>query len=154
MLEEVLELAKETGVPLKFDNVMWTHAPHQRAIMLDTIERMGAVRVVGFTAGTIEQVRELIARLPDAKVHFDGTPDSENLTALSKILPREQLTVWLRHHNEHTAWCPTPAATKELADSVRPFAKIGLWLLTKPEELREAEAIGADYAETDGSLKP
>ena len=153
-LKEALSVALESGVPLKFDNVMWSHTEAQRAIMLDTVERMNALSVVGFTCGTIEQVRLLLARFPSAHIHFDGVPDDENLSVLSGLLPREQLTVWLRQHNRSTAWCKTPPATRELADKVCPVASIGLWLLTLPEELENAVSLGADIAETDGSLRP
>ena len=153
-LEEALAVALESGVPLKLDNVMWTHTKEQRGIMFDTIEKMNALPVVGFTAGKLEQIRELLTRFPAAYVHFDGVPDDENLAALSKMLPRGQVTVWLRQHNPSTAWCQTPPATEELAEKVRPVASIGLWLLTRPDELERAVALGADIAETDGSLRP
>ena len=153
-LEEALSVALESGIPLKFDNVMWSHTQEQRAIMFDTIEKMNALPVVGFTAGKTEQIRELLARFPTAYVHYDGVPDDENLAMLAEMLPRNQVTVWLRQHNRSTAWCKTPPATPELAEKVRPVASVGLWLLTLPEELERAAGLGADIAETDGSLRP
>lgn len=153
-LEEVLELAKSTGVPLKLDNVMWTHTPEQRRIMLDTIEHMDALNVVGFTLGNLENIHELLDRFPTAHVHFDGEASEENLAALSKLLPREQLTIWLRYHNSRTSWCKTPPLDRETADRVRPIATIGAWLLDKPEQLAEVTEIGVDFVETDGSLRP
>ena len=153
-LEEALSVALESGIPLKFDNVMWTHTEEQRRIMLNTIDQMGALPVDGFTAGKLEQISELLNRFPTAHIHYDGIPDDESLTALSKMLPRDQLTVWLRQHNQSTAWCKTPPATRELAEKGKPVGSMGLWLLTLPEELENASLLGADIAETDGSLRP
>ena len=153
-LEEAVSLSKENSVPLKLDNVMWKHTPKQRAIMFDIIEAMDALDSVGFTASSIDDIKELLSRFPRAHVHYDGIPSAENLTALASLLPKEQLTVWLRYHNAHTAWCKTPPASPGLVAAVAPVASVGLWLLTKPEELAEAEALGADIVETNGALKP
>lgn len=153
-LKEVLAFAKEAEIPLKFDNVMWRHTPEQRKAMYDAIEEMDALKYVGFTTAKVEFIPELLERFPKAHVHYDGVPDEENFAALQKLLPRDQLTVWLRQHNENTAWCKTPAVTPGLAEKVRPFATIGLWLITRPEELAAAIEMDADLAETDGSLRP
>jgi len=153
-LEDVLALTKESGVPLKFDNVMWSHTPQQRAMMFDTIEKMNVLPNVGFTCGNLNCIRELLVRFPSAYVHYDGIPDTETLAALSQLLPRERLTVWLRYHNEHTSWCQTPPVSAELAATVAPVATIGLWLLTKSEELADAEKLNVQFVETDGSLRP
>lgn len=154
LFREAVAFAKEAGIPLKFDNVMWRHTPEQRQAMYDIIEELDALDVVGFTTARIEVIPELLARFPKAHVHYDGVPDEENLKALEQLLPRDQLTVWLRQDNATTSWCKTPAVTPELAEKVRPFATIGLWLLTLPEELEAAIEMGADLAETDGSLRP
>lgn len=153
-LEEALALAKESGVPLKLDNVLWSHTEEQREIMFGLIEQADALSVVGFTESTVEQVRELLKRFPQAYVHYDGTPDEDSLRELSRLVPRDRLTVWLRYHNRHTAWCNTPPATAELAERVQPVGRIGMWLLTGAEELADAERMGAELVETDGTLKP
>lgn len=154
LLQEALIFAKEARIPLKLDNVMWRHTPEQRNRMYDMIEEMDALSAVGFTAARIDCVSELLERFPEARVHYDGLPDEESLERLGRMLPRERLTVWLRQHNENTAWCETPAATPALAERARSVATIGLWLVTRPEELAAAEELGADWAETDGSLRP
>ncbi|MGN1128151.1 MAG: glycerophosphodiester phosphodiesterase family protein, partial [Candidatus Flemingiibacterium sp.] len=46
-LEEVLDFAGEAGIPLKFDNVLWSHTPGQREIMFSAAESSKAV--CGFT---------------------------------------------------------------------------------------------------------
>lgn len=153
-LEEVLELALETRVPLKFDNVLQSHTPEQQEILFATAEKMGALDVAGFTTNSVEFAGKILERLPSAQIHYDGAPDAESIAAITSIVPPSQLTVWLRYHNERTAWCRTPAVTPELAAEVKKHARIGLWLLTRPEELRDAEALGADFVETDGSLRP
>jgi len=152
--EDGLRFALDNRIPIKLDNVMQSHAPHQQKLMLDMIERMGAIDYVGFTANSLPFISMILARFPGAQIHFDGDPTDENLAALSKILPKEQLTVWLRYPNARTAWCKMPPVSPELAAKVKTTAKLGVWLITTPEEYAEAVALGADIAETDGALKP
>lgn len=154
LFREAVAFAKEAQIPLKLDNIMWRHTPEQRRAMYDVIEELDALEYVGFTTAKVEFIPELLERFPKAHVHYDGVPDEENFRALQRLLPREQLTVWLRQDNAGTSWCKTPAVTPELADQVRPFATIGLWLITQPEELAAAEAMKVDLAETDGTLRP
>ena len=154
-LEEVLELTIETGVPLKFDNILEQYTPEQLDIFLSTIDKMKAWENVGFTVRTVEFAKKILKVNKFAHIHFDGPLTDENLKELSQILPREQLTVWGRFDNETTSWCKVAPVDENMAKRVHEFAELGVWLLNVKEEYDVAvNCLGASIVETNGTLKP
>ena len=155
-LEEILEFAKGCGIPLKFDNVLQTYTEAQLEIFLDTIAKLDASSVATYTVTKPEIARKILARFADATIHYDGALDDDSLAAISAVVPREQLIVWQRFPNGYADdWCKVPPADDESCKRIGKFARLGMWLLKKPEELREAyERYGAYIIETDGSIKP
>ncbi|MBE6576137.1 MAG: hypothetical protein E7654_07700 [Ruminococcaceae bacterium] len=154
-LDEALAFSAEAGIPLKFDNVLQRADDTQLEIFFSTVERMDALSHIGFTANRIDFIEKVMARFPAAQIHYDGDISENALAAVAQIVPAEQLTVWLRYHNNRTAWCKTPACDAALVAMTRRYARrIGLWLLDKPEELVDAEAWGVDLVETEGELRP
>lgn len=154
-LEEVLAFAIEQKIPLKFDNIMQSHPEKHQEVFFSTVEQMGAIDYIGFTASKIDFIKKLIARFPTVQIHYDGDITESALAEVASIVPAEQLTVWLRYHNEHTAWAKTPAADAALCAMTHRYAKrVGLWLLDDPAELAEADSWGVDIVETDGTLQP
>lgn len=151
-LEEVLEFAKTAQIPLKFDNVLWTHTPKQREIMFDMIKSSEAP--FGITCNSVEQVIETEKYFQNAVVHFDGVVCEETLIELSKYVSRDKLFVWMRFDNSRTSWNKTPPASKDYAETVKKYGRLCVWLLTTKEEAERAENLGAYIAETDGSLRP
>lgn len=151
-LEEVLDFAAEANIPLKFDNVLWSHTPEQRGIFFSAVEKSDAV--CGFTCFTIDQVRMLLDIMPDAVVHFDGPVNDETLSELSVLVKPARLYVWMRFDNAVTAWNKTPPCDARSAAAVKKIGKLGVWLLTGEEELVRAAELGADVVETDGQLRP
>lgn len=69
-------------------------------------------------------------------------------------LPKERLTVWLPYQNRFTSWFKGDFVTNELADLVKEYAALGIWLISEKEELDAAERLGAVIVETNGHLKP
>ena len=154
-LEEVLDFAVENRIPLKFDNVLQSHTEAQLKIFFDAIDEKNALPWVGFTSNSVEFIKKIIARFPDAAIHYDGPSDEETLKTLSSLISRDRLTVWVRYDNAATAWNTTPPATEESCAMVRKYARLGLWLLSAEEEYRTArDVFQADLAETNGQLKP
>jgi len=154
-VEEVLAFAAENRIPLKFDNVIQSQTEEQREIFFAAIEASGAGEYAQFTANSTEYIQTLLARFPKAQIHYDGPSSEESLEAISRIVPKDQLTVWLRFDNEITSWNKTPPVSEELSALVKRYGKLGVWILVKESELREAvEKYGADIIETDGTLKP
>ncbi len=154
-LEEVLHLAMEAKIPLKFDNVLWGETSARRQIFFDTIVKMGAEAVTEITCSRVEQIQETLTYLPQAQIHYDGPATEEALAQVGAIVPSTQLTTWVRMDNEHTHWCANPAITEEIAAMVHRYGKLGIWLLSKEEDRTQAlERFGADVIETNGKLKP
>ncbi|MBQ8640925.1 MAG: hypothetical protein IJ480_01800 [Clostridia bacterium] len=154
-LEQVLAFAMENQIPLKFDNVLWSHTPEQQQIFFDTIISMGAQNIAEFTSGSIEGIRKTLSRLPEANIHYDGPVTPEAMIQVAGIVPKEQLTTWTRFDNRGTSWCKNPPVTAENAALVKQYGKLGVWLLTEQEELEQAVHLyDADIIETDGRLKP
>lgn len=152
MLEEVLDFAGEAGIPLKFDNVLWSHTPEQRKLLFSAAETSDAV--CGFTCFTTDQVKMLLDIMPGAVVHFDGPVNRDELSALSVLVDPARLYIWMRFDNAVTAWNKTPPCDARSAAAVKKIGKLGVWLLTNEEELLRAAELGADVVETDGQLRP
>lgn len=154
-LVELLEMAKERQIRVKLDNVMQSHSPEQMQSLLDAVEASGARELVGFTSNSPEWIRRtILSRFLDAEIHYDGPVSEEILAGLADSVLPGKLTVWLRYDNRRTAWNKNAPASDELCAVVKRYAKLGVWLLEKPEERDEAvERFGADVVETDGSVK-
>ncbi len=154
-LTEVLNFAREAKIPLKFDNVIEYFTAKELDTFYSELAAEDLKGLVGITAKSVDFIKAAIKRIPWLHIHFDGAPTEENLEALAKLLPKEQLTVWLCHSNPHTAWCKTPPLTRERAELVRKYATVGIWILFNEAELSDALSIAApDYIETNGALKP
>mgnify|MGYP006874735539 CR=1 FL=1 len=85
-------------------------------------------------------------------IHTDKT--EEILEELSKKLSKDRLTVWLPYENESSWWVKVPFVDKASAELAKQYGKLGVWILSKEAELRDAEELGADIIETVGTLKP
>ena len=154
-LEQVLTLAMGAFIPLKFDNVLWSHTPEQQEIFFGTIKNMGAGYITEITCSRPEQIRTVLEKLPGTNIHYDGPATPETMAEVGKIVPKEQLTTWIRFDNKITAWCKNPAVNEENAAMVKQYGKLGVWLITEDDERDAAvERYGADIIETDGTLKP
>lgn len=155
-LEELLAFAKERNIRLKLDNVMQSHSPQQMGILLDLVGQSGAAHLVGFTSNSPDFIRDVIlARFPEADVHYDGPVSEAVLAELQSAVGGGHLTVWLRYDNRRTSWNKNAPASDELCAMVKRYAKLGVWILDREEERTEAvERYHADVIETDGSLKP
>ncbi|MBR4960225.1 MAG: glycerophosphodiester phosphodiesterase family protein [Clostridia bacterium] len=155
VLEQVLELSKNTCIPLKFDNVLWSHTPEQQKIFFDRILSENMQSLIGVTCNSMEGIRTIRQVLPEAHIHYDGLVTAERMEEIAGIVPFSQLTTWLRYDNAITAWCKNPPVSEQMAAMVKTYGGLGVWLLTETEELIDAVTrYGADIIETDGRLKP
>ena len=153
-LDEVLAFSAETGMKLKFDNVLQSHNGGQMKVFILTLLNSPALPNCGFTTASLCFAAYLHNIFPENAIHYDGVVDEAHLKSLSGIVPKELLTIWIRFDNDRTAWCKNPPVTEERAALIHRYGSMGVWLLDKPEELKRAEHFGAALAETDGSLKP
>ncbi len=94
------------------------------------------------------------ALFPEMELHYDGLVDETVLQTLTAQIEPGLLTVWLPHPAKKKDWIKVAYADAALAALVRRYAKLGIWILSEPEELADAAAWGADIVETNGQLKP
>ena len=154
--EEVLAFSRTSGVPLKIDNKVFRFPAEMREKLYVLVKESGlASGAVGFTAATVETVREIASRFPENPIHYDGPVMDESLAAVRAAAPMNPLTVWLPLKTPLTTWVTVAFASKELAEKVHAAkATLGIWILHDDDELASATDLGADIIETTGGVKP
>ncbi len=156
LLEEVFAFAKAHQMPLKLDNVIQSFTDEQTGILFDLVGQAGMELLAGFTCTEIGYLQQVVARFPQAPIHYDGWVDEEHLAAVRSALKQNELTVWLPYPNRLTGWCRMPAASEERVKLVRGMgAKLGVWILSDEADMIDAcDRFKPDYIETTGSIKP
>ncbi|MBQ3075141.1 MAG: histidinol-phosphatase HisJ family protein [Clostridia bacterium] len=152
LFDEVLALAKEKGIRLKIDNKYQRYTSEEKEAFFKLLKPYQTVACL--TCSTLEAITEAAEAFPDMHLHYDGAVTSESLTALGKLFPKEKLTVWLPHQNPKTTWVKVEFACPRLAEMIKPYASLGVWILSGYGELEDAKALGADLIETNGQIKP
>ena len=114
-----------------------------------------AVEYIGFTAFDTGFIKKVLARFPTVQIHYDGPVNDDTLAEVSELVPKSQLTVWMRYDNAATSWNTTPPVNRESAEKIHKIGKLGVWIIREESELQDAVNLyGADVIETDGTLKP
>lgn len=156
-LADVLDFNEENfAVALKFDNV-WNEFPDNiRAEFLRQIAERGEKVNVGFTCASVKAVREAAGAVPSATIHYDGIDLSEStLQKVAEAAQGHPLVLWVCYDSPETSWFKGERASTALCDQVRQYGQLGLWLLSRQEELTRAlQEYRADFVETNGKLKP
>ena len=152
LFTEALSLARDYGMKVKIDNKVESFSAAERESVFSAVT--GFEDTAEFTAKTLAYARAVLERFPASSLHYDGPVTEEILTELAGLCPKERLTVWLPLDTPGTAWSTLPKADAESCALVKNYARLGLWILTAPEELETARAYGADIIETPGDLLP
>lgn len=156
LLTELLDFAAESKMPIKLDNV-WEHYPAEmKEKLFSVIESYGRSINIGFTCAKTETMRLAAERFPHADIHYDGGDLSkERLEEVAEIARGHHLYVWVCYDNEMTSWFKGTKATPEVCRFVRQYGELGVWILSKREELEVAlRELDADIIETTGHIKP
>ena len=152
LFEDVLKLASENGTYLNIDNKYQCFTSEQKEAFFSLIKPYETTACL--TCSDIEEIKRASDFFPQMSFHYDGAVTEEKLTLLSKIVPKNRLTVWMPYKNSATSWVKVPFADRETARIIKKYAKLGIWILSKYSELEEAIALGADVIETNGEIKP
>lgn len=152
LFDDVLALAEKSGVQLKIDNKYQRYTPEQKEAFFKLLAPYQNVACL--TCSTLEAFTEAANTFPEMALHYDGPVTPEILEELGKLRTKEKLTVWLPHQNPKTSWVKVEFASPRLAEMIRPYASLGVWILSSYDELADAEALGADLIETNGQIKP
>ena len=158
LLSDVLDFAAENPqIPIKIDNVWETYPDDLRAAFLDEIAARGdKAASIGFTCRTLDCLKQAAEKFPKAMLHYDGPSlDAETLDKVKAIAEGHRLVIWVCYDTDMTKWFKGPKASAELCDFVRQYGEVGVWILSKKEELEYAiKVCNADIIETTGHLKP
>lgn len=152
LFEDVLKFARQNGIMLKIDNKYQQISSEQRTAFFEILKPYADTACL--TCSDIEEIKNAKRFFPEMHFHYDGLVTPDILMQLSKILTKEQLTVWLPHKNPNTSWVKVEFANEQLSNLVKKHASLGVWILSKNSQLDEAEKLGADVIETNGQLKP
>ncbi len=153
LLRDVLAFAEKNSLRVKIANKFERFSDDAKETMFTEIAQSGAS--VAFTCATLETAISLADRFPDAEIHFDGACDEKAIAFLAEHISKERLAVWLPYRCAATSWVKVPTANEELCKRVKTVARLGIWILSDSDQLREAtERFDADIIETTGKLKP
>lgn len=156
LLTDLLDFARQTGIKLKVDNV-WESFPEDiREKMFSIIESYGDAVDIGFTCARLETLKAAASRFPKADIHYDGPDLSEvRLDEVARLAEGHHLYVWVCFDNEMTKWFGGTKASVEVCDTVRRYGELGVWILSKRDELVPAiRDFHAEVIETTGHIKP
>ena len=152
LFEDVLKLAFENGTYLKIDNKYQRFNSEQREAFFKLIKPYETTACL--TCSDVDEIKRAVDFFPLMCFHYDGVVTKEKLEQLSKIVPKNRLTVWMPYKNPSTSWVNVPFADSETAGLIKNYARFGIWILSKYSELEDADGLGADVIETNGQIKP
>ncbi|MBQ9151572.1 MAG: hypothetical protein IJX72_04920 [Clostridia bacterium] len=157
--EEAIPYILSRGLSVKVDNVWERFTPAQQDVLFALVRRIGAIHPetgarIGMTCARLENVERVARELPDVAIHYDGYVDDAALAALDEYAAGRELYVWLRFHNERTAWNKNPPVTAEYAALVKAHARLGVWLIDDEAEMPTVCRFEPFVVETNGGVRP
>ncbi len=153
LFEQAAALAVQNGIRLKIDNKIQEFPEEMFSAFAECIKNCS--EYVSITADSIEFAERCIGIFPKVSIDYDGAVSEGALKRLGEIVPRERLTVWLPYRCKKTSWVRLPFADKKIAETVRKYARLGIWVLDSYEDFyKAAKQLQPDIVETDGTVKP
>lgn len=153
-LSKVMELSEQTGIHVKIDNKFARFEENAKNAIFETVKAHPKANV-GFTCFDAELAVEISKMFPDAVIHYDGDTAEENLAKIAGAVPKDKLYVWVPFESPATSWVSVPFASKTLCDTIRKYAKLGLWIINSEDDFEKCMAeFAPDMIETNGTVKP
>ena len=154
---EAIPYVLSRGVSVKVDNVWERFTDEQQDILFGLVRRIGALRPdtgarIGMTCARLENVVRVARELPDAAIHYDGLVDDAALAFLDEYAAGRELYIWLRFHNDKTAWNKNPPVDAEYAEKVKRHGRLGIWLIDDEDEMPAVREFGPWVVETNGGV--
>ena len=133
LLEDVLILARASGIRVKLDAEIFKLRPAHKEVVLSLVDQYADVAEL--TCSNLDDLKAVAERYPQMHLHYEGAD-------FAKIICKDLLTIWL------------PLEREDLIREAKAFAAVGITSLTRKWELERAESLGADIVSTNGALKP
>lgn len=153
LFSDVLHFAARENIRLKLDGKIASFPEDVLTALFDEAKPYG--NILSFTAASADFAEKCLDAVPDANLDYDGAVTDEALAALSELVPKERLTVWLPYKCAETSWVRVPFADEESAELIKKYASLGIWIITGYDAYCDAAArFSPDIAETDGRVKP
>ena len=157
--EEAIPYILSRGVSVKVDNVWERFTPVQQETLFGLVRRMGVCHSetgakIGMTCARLENVARVAKELPKAAIHYDGFVDDDALAFLDENAAGRELYIWLRFHNDKTAWNPNPPVDADYAEKVKAHGRLGIWLIDDPDEMPAVREFAPFVVETNGGVRP
>ncbi len=142
LLDEVAQLVKDTGVTLKIDNKIWGFSDAELETIFLIAQQYPAE--IGITCKQVSQVQQVMDRLPNAIIHYDGVVNTMVCKQLREIVGDNELYIWYS----------ISKAKQRICQTIEQYGHLGLWTVTSEAELKKAISLNADLIETNGEVKP
>ena len=157
--EEAIPYILSRGVSVKVDNVWERFTPEQQENLFGLVRRIGVCHPetgarIGMTCARLENVARVARELPEAAIHYDGFVDDAALAFLDEHAAGRELYIWLRFHNEKTAWNKNPPVDAEYAEKVKTHGRLGIWLIDDEDEMPAVREFAPWVVETNGGIRP
>lgn len=151
LLKDVLAFAGEKDVLIKIDN-KFRNFPEEHMDSFFTLLRESGARIA-MTCNSLELAGKVAAALPEAELHYDGEVTEEALKHLRTLT--DKLTVWIPYQCRMTTWVKIPFVSQKLAELVKKYAKLGIWIVDSYEDFDDIRRkYDPDIVETPGQIKP
>ena len=142
-LEELLALAEGTDMIIALDKKITTDNIEP---LLDTVARFNTR--VCFSCKDTERILRIQKRFPDAMIDYDGNTTEEDLRAVTSLVKRENLLVWLYMDKPNFAWLTDRyKASAENCRRVKRYARLGLGNVNNAVDVKEALEFEPDVLE-------
>ncbi len=103
---------------------------------------------VCFSTSTVDRIKKIQARIPDAAFDYDVNIEDEALENVCRLVKPENLIVWLYLDKPNYAWLtPKAKATPENVERVKKYARLGIGNINTPTDVKEAIDFMPDIIE-------
>ena len=142
-LDELLTLAEGRGITVALDKKI---RDDQINALIDVV--LAHSTPVSFSVSTVERIRAIQARIPDATFDYDVNTEEEALSEVTRLVKPENLIVWLYLDKPNFAWLAKKAkATPENIARVKKYARLGIANVNNAIDVKEALEMMPDVLE-------
>lgn len=143
LLEELLATAEGTDVIIALDKKIGTQELNP---LLELVAKYNTR--VSFSCQDTARILAIQKRFPDAMIDYDGNTAEADLKAITALVKRENLLVWLYMDKPNFAWLTDRyKVSPENCARVKQYARLGIANINNPCDLREALKYDPDVVE-------